>query len=156
MSRLNKILFLDVDGVLNAVGTTRQKFNGMVGIDPSMLVRLKRILSETQCSIVLSSTWRKFPAWRAHLMEALGPDALFVIGDTPGPDFDDKSGLWIAKTRGDEIRAWLDANPGVERFCVLDDDDDMGILSLSMVRTNTFEGLTEKQADEVIKRLNEE
>lgn len=150
---MKPILFLDVDGVLNASGKTKQRFQGCLGLCPSMVERLRRILRETGCHVVLSSTWRKYPDHVKHLAKTIG--RLWgerCIGETP--ILDEKSGawLWSAKTRGDEIAAWLRENY-IDRFVILDDDRDMGGLLPHLVETDTFVGLTDEIADEVIKRL---
>ena len=46
-----KILFLDVDGVLNKLGS-------FIELNKTLILRLKKIIHETQCKIVLSSDWR--------------------------------------------------------------------------------------------------
>jgi HAD domain in Swiss Army Knife RNA repair proteins len=56
-----KIIFLDIDGVLNCKGTPNpRKFPYIV--DPKLLNRLQRLLERTGAEVVLSSTWRYDPA----------------------------------------------------------------------------------------------
>ena len=50
-----KIIFLDVDGVLNNATTTEQK-HGITGIDHRLVPVLKRLLDESQAKVVISST----------------------------------------------------------------------------------------------------
>lgn len=149
------VLFLDVDGVLNASGKTTQRFHGRLGICPDMMARLLRILRETGCKVVLSSTWRKHPEHIEHLREnwgTLGNDRL--AGMTPVLDEQSGACLWTAKSRWTEIAAWLAQNPEVKHFVILDDDGDMAHLLPHLVQTDNFEGLTDRITEDVIRRLN--
>ena len=65
------LLFLDVDGVLN---TTTMA--GGAALHPALLRRLAALVRETECEIVLSSSWRNEPTHRETLLAAL--DALGV------------------------------------------------------------------------------
>lgn len=150
------VLFLDVDGVLNKVGTRERSPHGTYGCEPDKCEMVRRILRETGCSIVLSSTWRKFPDLVQHLWLALGVEATRGrwAGNTPVLDARQESGLYTAKVRGDEIQAWLDKHPEVTRFVILDDDGDMAHLMPHLVLTHGCEGLTDEIASDVIRRLN--
>jgi HAD domain in Swiss Army Knife RNA repair proteins len=56
-----KVIFLDIDGVLNYKKTPNpRKFPYVV--DKRLLVRFKRLLEKTGAKVVLSSTWRYDPA----------------------------------------------------------------------------------------------
>ena len=57
-----KIIFLDIDGVLNSIGwVERTKGTAYEDkeIDPSKVRLLKQIIDKTDAKIVLSSTWRE-------------------------------------------------------------------------------------------------
>jgi hypothetical protein len=55
-----KVIFLDIDGVLNCDKTPNpRKFPYIV--DKKLLVRLKKLLDRTGAKVVLSSTWRCDP-----------------------------------------------------------------------------------------------
>jgi hypothetical protein len=92
------LLFLDVDGVLN----TRP---GSLDRDKLDLVRW--IVAQTGCRIVLSSSWRLVERQRARICAELP-----IWRVTP------EIGTW---ERGKEVRAFLDGNPEVQRFAILDD-----------------------------------
>ena len=146
------VLFLDVDGVLNCY-TTKERYQGVFGVEQSKCERIRRIVRETSASIVLCSTWRKHPRLLPYLWENLGPEVKDrYIGDTPALYRDE--GFGEALPRGKEIAAWLAANPEVERFVILDDDPDMLHLMPHLVQTDLRSGITDKLADEVIRRLN--
>ena len=57
-----KIVFLDIDGVLNSLNYRRrmgmQYFSDM--IDRRKMPLLKKIVEATNAKIVLSTTWRKY------------------------------------------------------------------------------------------------
>jgi hypothetical protein len=56
-----RVIFLDIDGVLNCKSTQYPR-KLLYIIDPSLLVRLKQLLTLTDANVVLSSTWRYDPA----------------------------------------------------------------------------------------------
>lgn len=140
------ILFLDVDGVLNHVETGPSASTGCTDIDPICAANLRRILQETDCCIVLASTWRLYPRFFHYLWRKLGHEAKERwVGNTPE---------MVDGNRGDEIQAWLDAHPEVTRFAIVDDMAEMPRLEDHVVRTSYHEGLTDEKAREIILRLN--
>lgn len=145
-----KVLFLDVDGVLNheAVyleGGTHPR------LDAACLARLKRVLEITGAVIVLSSSWRFYIADR-HLAPAF-----------------DWAGIprWIDVTprapdghRGTEVAAWLREHQlrervAVERYAIIDDDSDFLPSQQSQFVHTSFRegGLTDAMADRLIEIL---
>lgn len=97
----NKILFLDVDGVINI--PPYDNFND------DCLDRLKDIITKTKCKVVISSSWRTgdiqltkehFPKW---LQEE-------IIGETVRGYHFMKQGSSFPNCRGIEIKHWLDRN----------------------------------------------
>ena len=58
-----KVLFLDIDGVVNNK-RTEKSFGGFMAIDPAMAALVQRIVRNTGCEIVLSSSWRLFQLGR--------------------------------------------------------------------------------------------
>ncbi len=61
-----KVLFLDIDGVVNNK-RTKKNFEGFTAIDPAMAALVQRIVQNTGCEIVLSSSWRLFQNSRDEL-----------------------------------------------------------------------------------------
>ena len=77
-----KIIFLDVDGVLNNATTTEQK-HGITGIDHRLVPVLKRLLDESQAKVVISSTWRLFKSKRIEIVRLIKQLGHETIGVTP-------------------------------------------------------------------------
>jgi hypothetical protein len=105
-----KVLFLDIDGVLNCTRTPNpRKFPYVV--DEELLGRFRGLVNETGVKVVMSSTWRYDPA---GLFSARNAGIPFddVLPDMPG------------RPRRDEVLSWLAAHQDVTRYAVLDDDDD--------------------------------
>src|SRR5215468_6996395 len=99
--RLMRVLFLDIDGVLNC-RTTRTRVQGMRGIDPRLVRILQGVLTAVpDLKLVLSSTWRLLPENCEQVYSILPCYAVT-------PDF----GYEIDDVRGYEIQAWLELNPG--------------------------------------------
>ena len=150
-----KVLFLDVDGVLNNEDwADRMELNYGILVyknnilyQPS-LISLRRIINETGAKIVVSSSWRKIPSAYADLLRWLHMYGMEVFDTTP-QHFSRSMHI-----RGDDIEEWLKAHPEVEAYAILDDDDDMGQHMSHLVQTNMFAGLTMMEADECIHMLN--
>ena len=136
-----KIIFLDIDGVLNNYDTLTDENWNERKWEPNLVEMLKRIIKETGAEIVLSSTWRRIESYCDIIKNDM---KINYIGKTPV--------LW--KKRGIEIQTWLDENPGVEKFVILDDDSDMVHLMDHLLQTDGEFGLTEEIADEAIEMLN--
>ena len=145
-----KIIFLDVDGVLNQDGT-KTRFRGCLGVDLDKIEHLNRIILETGAKIVMSSTWRRHPMHIVYLkqeMDKVNPVlSAQIIGDTPDSNFN--------KYRAEEIEEWLQLNPGVTQFIVIDDLDceELDRFGNSFVKTYSSEGLTDEIATKCINIL---
>lgn len=135
-----KILFLDVDGVLNC-RTTYTKGSEFFGIDPYMVLLVHRIIEATGCKVVLSSSWRHTEAGRKIVKKAVP-----FIDITP-------SLYGEGMTRGHEIDAWVRHHPDVSKYAILDDDSDM-LAGQPLFKTTWDEGLTQAIVDEVVAYLN--
>lgn len=137
-----KILFLDVDGVLNYAGCAyMMPGTKMLGIDPKLVELVHHIVRETGCKIVLSSSWRLYKPDRDYIMENIAG----IIDVTP-----DKRGL---TDRGCEVIAWMDEHPEVTTHAILDDDSDFH-KEQPLFLTKWDTGLTPEIAQLVIEHLN--
>ena len=149
-----RIVFLDVDGVLNCLATFREKRPGGVALDVNKVALVGALCRRTGAKVVISSSWRHGRGSMGRLREWLHERGLprhYVIGRTPN-----RAGLvgkvWRAPCRGDEIAAWCEAHP-VDAFVILDDDADMGALSAHLVRTTFDTGLTPEHCERAAKML---
>lgn len=134
-----KVLFLDIDGVVNC-SSTMQRHGAFIGIDPRLAARVKKIKKATGCKIVLSSTWRLNGESRAEVVR----HGLHFIDITP----EARSGI-----RGNEIYAWLQDHPEVTRYAILDDDSDF-LADQPLFKTTWHNGITDEIAAKVIEYLN--
>lgn len=142
-----KVLFLDIDGVCNSLEyAQRNGMNLWNKTDPALNKLVQRIIKETGCKVVLSSTWRLYPDSR----KAVRRDVCSYIDCT----IDMQGGAkWGAVERGHEVQEWLDRHPAVTQYAILDDNSDF--LPDQWLFKTTFEkGLTEDIAQAVIHHLN--
>ena len=171
-----KIIFLDIDGVLNNFQTFREihfeeQLTGVrrVAIDPDKVALLKEIVDYTDAKIVLISDWRKYGKMKkgkfvtknenlSQILDILEFYNLFIYDVTP-------------KVRGCnrevEIRKWLE-NKDIEKYIIIDDEeyDLQGFTSEEIVKTyfiktdqngdgiKDLSGLTKEHVEEAIKKLN--
>lgn len=135
-----KVLFLDIDGVLNRLGT-KERFNGYLGVDKELLSRLLTWLKERpDVKVVLSSTWRLDPVFTKHL-QMLGISWIDVT-----PDMHDLG-------RGMEINHWLMKHLDVTHIAILDDIAIKGPMAQYLVQTSEKYGLREKDLIKLNKLL---
>lgn len=136
-----KVLFLDIDGVLNseeyAISLGK---GGMLGINPEAVKILDRILEATGAKLVISSSWRGSSDLLADIRSNVGE----YIDITPR----------LSGIRGLEVKTWLDTNP-VDRYAILDDDSDFYKYQ-PLFKTTWKKGLTDEIADKVIEYLNKD
>ena len=127
-----KVIFVDIDGVLNCRRTPNPRKLPYV-VDPILFDRLMSVVERTGAEIVLSSTWRYDPAG-LFSAKYWGIPFTDVIPDLPD------------RPRRDEILAWLDAHTTVTRFAVLDDEDDE-LDELPLFQPSSHTGLTDVIAE---------
>lgn len=147
---MKQILFLDVDGVLNRCGRSHER------LEPDLVQSLCRIVDATDCTLVISSTWRCFPSAMAELEYTFTEHGLRIHSCTPDLCREMESGLYTAKCRGDEIQEWMKEYGTPERFCIVDDNSDMGHLLPCLVQTDSFHGLTPHHERRIIEMLSPE
>ena len=159
-----KIIFLDVDGVLNC-STSKSYCNDdtcgvITGIDSDKVKRLAKIVEATGAEIVLSSDWKdgwsKYytsskPSHAKYLDNHLYKKGRLTIKDkTPSTH----KGSWF---RGEEILAYLRLHQDVENYVILDDTffEDFSAKEISehLVLTNHKLGLTDDDVEKAIRIL---
>ena len=138
-----KIVFLDIDGVLNDALTIQRLMDDAPTMDH--LECLKAIIDRTGAQIVLSSTWRLFPLSRNIIKNKLKKVGLEFIDRTKE----------LMRGRAAEIREWLSRHSEVETFVVLDDDKTLlKEFPNNMVKTAFFSGLLPEHIDKAVEILN--
>lgn len=153
-----KVIFLDIDGVLNDDSTPTRTKSRLIFIDWEKLLRLKQIVDATGAEIVLSSTWRydrDNPAYNVDFLEL--QDAFRQVG-LEFYSFTPEDVYRIR--RGMEIRAWLEMHPEVDRYIILDDElfdfEQRGLLP-RLIKTEFGDGgLTETHVQEAIEMLSDD
>lgn len=115
-----KIIFLDIDGVLNSIAFDRERTNEQGNIDESRLPLLKQILDKTGALIVLSSSWRKHWDKEPSLCDTLGVEINSIFAKYDIAIYD-KTPQLQSNDRAEEIRLWLSQNKMVKSFVILDD-----------------------------------
>lgn len=144
-----KILFLDIDGVLNILNS-----GGLYALNKKRLRILEDIIKDTGAKIVLSSTWRKDNTAFRKLTRVLAYRGLKIYDVTPDFSYQPQKPLERAY-RGHEIQDWLDRHPEVENYVIIDDDSDMKDSQLRhFVQTDPNTGLTETLAYRIKYKLN--
>lgn len=148
-----KILFLDIDGVLNSQKTA-EAFGGyplsfkeedMLKFDMTALALVRKLCKETNTKVVVSSTWRKL----FSVKELANNLKLPVIDITPRTKYN--------LTRGQEIKLWLEKNPGVTYYAIVDDNSDMlPQQKFFFVKTDHKEGLSLANYQSLFNILNTE
>ena len=114
---LVKIIFLDVDGVLNIMSNSYRTFMKPYGqhIEPHLVQRLNYLIETTDAFIVVSSSWRYDMEDLEKQMTEQGfkyPDRLVDKTRKTSDGF---------RWRGEQIRDWLDNNHWDE-YVVLEDE----------------------------------
>lgn len=135
-----KIIFLDVDGVLNS---EQDRFSWTIESDMHLML-LACIVRRTNAKIVVSSSWRNCGLLDT-LKKRLNDFSMSVYGKTKD-----------IGERGLEIKEWLDNHNGVESFAILDDED-FDIKSYfpnNLVKTNAKVGLQKEDVEKCIAILS--
>lgn len=155
-----RVVFLDIDGVLNSVGTYKffqkqyKEGDEIPDIKDELCLismsNLNCILKQVpDCKIVISSTWRKtYPLEELIEMFKKYGYEWPIIGVTPSL----RRKLSEMADRGDEIRSWLKDNPGVEQHVAIDDNY-VSLPEANFVQTDCRDGLVYSKAQEAMEKL---
>lgn len=159
-----KIVFLDIDGVLNRQnpdgelefieGSCRRSGRTSHSLSPALINNLNYLTTYTGAKIVVSSTWRLGETLESLqlLLNSVGVTAE-VVGVT---------GVDNSRIRGVEILQWIkdnieDAYYNYKDYVILDDDSDMLLWQKdNFVQTDGLQGLTRGKMWEAINILSKE
>ena len=154
---VKKVLFLDFDGVMV---TDRYQAQLMASdsplrdghgakFDPICVENLRQIIDSTDAEIAVTSTWKTNlgldgiqQMWQARNLPGK------VVGVTPNID---------TLHRGNEIQAWLDANPNAVRYAIIDDCPILDFFREEQLqhlfKVDERTGLDEETANKIIEHL---
>ena len=154
-----KIIFLDVDGVLNTSKTTRRLdcCNKFTFVDTRKVLRLRDIVERTGAQLVLSSTWRFGADPKAFWLEREALRELVAeFRRVRCPLWFDTTPYLPATKRWQEINAWLILH-NVEDFIILDDwgEEEFRPMMDRLVKCDPRKGLTKERAELAIQMLGE-
>lgn len=138
-----KVLFLDIDGVLNSYKTEErfsvESFN-VCGIDPILKGRYLDWLKDKPVSVVLSSMWRTSEPCMEHLRE----NGINWISTTPIYRHHDQRGEEILQWFERHVDDWMESEQ-VEAYAILDDNNWFTESQQPyLVQTDARVGLTEE------------
>jgi len=168
---MSKIIFLDIDGVLNSERQHDRCVNKGIApvdgfgyaFDPIAVDNLKRIVEKTGADIVISSSWK---LWGLDAMQRMWTRRGLpgkVIDITPNTESDemllsvDLDYMDIPAIKGSEIKEWLTTRGhDVTHYAILDDLPDMLPEQEShFIQTDPRIGITEEDAEQIIKILTD-
>ena len=157
-----KIVFLDIDGVLNSddwyksgeakKAYEKTKIVSDYHFDPNAWKWVEKLLIETGAKIVLSSSWRNYNL-EATLNDFKGTNFevlnKYIVGITPRS---------VLRHRGSEIKTFIETTDiKIDKYVIIDDDTDFNTEQLPyFVRTDWFKGITEENYNKAKKILNNE
>ncbi len=158
-----KVIFLDIDGVLNTTSTT-EMFEEYTFVEDEKVQLLKQLVTRTGAKIVLSSSWR-YGWWAKRKVNPTPSDLssirLFEALEKKLSEY----GLELldytdeTSTRGQEIAWWLESWDGepIESFVILDDMHLSYLLphDNKLVQTSMARGLTHTDVERAVIMLKE-
>lgn len=167
---LNKVIFLDIDGVLNtqqfqqalrAKGLPSSDEFGAV-FDPRAVAQLKHIIEQTEADIVLISSWkflgievlrqmwtqRELPGRLLDITPSSASDETLLAMDLELEDLPNTC-------KGTEIEAWLrqHSNPNVGYVIIDDEEVILPTQRAYFVQTKPEIGLSRREAERAIQIL---
>ena len=150
-----KVIFLDIDGVLNSYTTRARSPMGFIGIDASILQIFKKVVDVTDAKIVLTSAWQ---AGYENDRELCDEDGRYMVDalNSIGAKIINKTGFSNREDRG--VKTYLLNHKDIESWVVVDDSrfpgfDKEPIVS-RFVNTDYETGMTEEDAKKIIYILN--
>jgi hypothetical protein len=154
-----KLLFLDIDGVLNStkffnrIRSFIQIIDEDDYLDPEPIKIINELIEETDAKVIISSSWRLIHSLEKinFLLQKHG--AIFSAVDvTPELTNNNQWGK-----RGLEIQAYLDSlKKKPESICIIDDNNDIKPLEKYLILTTFKDGLTKDHKDLCLEKLNQD
>lgn len=147
-----KIIFLDIDGVLNSNIYHRnvdRSLKDYARFDPKVVELIKKLVDEFTARIVISSTWR-FGAVQLLKNELKKSKLIKYLHK------DWKTPQLYPPYKGKEIKSWLEQHSEISDYVILDDDENiLEEQKLRFVKTDLMNGMQEKHYTRAREILNE-
>ena len=145
-----KLIFLDIDGVLNSA-TGKEPYVSDMEVEKLKL--LKKLIDDSgSTGVVITSDRRYSKVDMEDKTEAFDQFEIFIVGETRRPNQDD-----LEDNRGKQIMDYLSSSKeDIDRIVILDDNDD-GISNFfeeEFILVNRFFGLNDsvyQKALEILK-----
>ena len=164
-----KVIFLDIDGVLNTSKTFKDNYKyyketgiRRINIDEHRVKILSEIVNKTEAKIVISGTLRihLFKGNNGFITVNQHTQELLDLFDEYGIKIYDITSIDKDRIRQNEINTYLSLNE-VEEFIIIDDDsqDLTDFIDNELIKPNYFEkdgkaGLCEEHIDIIVNKLN--
>ena len=135
-----KVIFLDIDGVLNSINYMHKLIDKNVHeyenniyqfIDEESVDIIKHICQQYNIKLVITSSWRHFDLdstidyFNQEENKKLHPLIPYIIGVTPRLWIENNYGGSKFLDRGYEIKKYLNEHKDITQFVIIDDDTDM-------------------------------
>ena len=165
---MRKIIFLDIDGVLNTKewhsrmtkDTPKDEYG--YAFDPVTVKNLAHIIDKTGADIVISSSWKFYGVAKLRKMWEIRNLPGTILDITPNTISDEMllnanlEEFQLGVCRGNEIKEWLSRHKHeVSNYVIIDDFDDMlPEQEDHAVLTDSLIGITGSDAEKAIMILN--
>ena len=161
---MRKIIFLDIDGVLNPKWWISKKPSDKYGVffETNAVANLGKIIEETGAEIVVSSSWKNIGLVELQNMwrdRGLPGKLVDITPDYMSDEIllkEDSANVDYLYERGSEIQGWLLLHgDDVGRYVIIDDMDDILPEQLShFVQTDPEVGITNDDVKKIVHLLN--
>ena len=134
-----KILFLDIDGVLNST-----YYNDQLEVSKFYEIKkinlIKKIVKETNCKIVLTSLRLNFQLYENEITDIFKNEGVLVYDTLQVP--------FTSKVEG--INNWLDKHKFINQYVVLDDTNYKQEFHNHFIKVSSYYGLTKNKAKTIV------
>ena len=144
-----KLIFLDIDGVLNSIKGSKDYLAFM---EVEKLILLKELIIDSNADGVVITSDRRYSKFEMEdITLAFDMYEIFIVGSIRNPNDDD-----FEDNRGKQIKDYLEnSKDNITSIVILDDIDD-GISTLfpdEFIEVSRLNGLTREIVDQAIKIL---
>jgi len=157
-----KVIFLDIDGVLNSEMLKDKNENEKIDINAVKL--LKNLMDQSGAVVVLSTGWRLWfddnmatdDVDAKNIYNILSQYGIDIYGKTPDFSTDEiRIRRTFSEVKAKEIVAWLENHYDVEKYVILDDLDlKNDQINANLIQINGNIGITEEDVKHAMAILN--